>query len=103
MSDAAERPPPGILIGYARVSTEDQDLSLQLDALVKAVEDKSDQLATLLQDSGVDFRRFVEVFRRALIQNEDLLRADAGSLLQSCMNACTDGLLPVSLDLEILP
>ena len=66
----------------------------RIDALVKAVEDKSDQLATLLQDSGVDFRRFVEVFRRALIQNEDLLRADAGSLLQSCMNACTDGLLP---------
>lgn len=32
MSEAAK----GLLIGYARVSTEDQDLTLQIDALVKA-------------------------------------------------------------------
>lgn len=29
-------PPKGLLIGYARVSTEDQDLALQRDALIKA-------------------------------------------------------------------
>lgn len=64
------------------------------EALVKAVEAKSDQLSTLLEDSGIRFSKFVEVFRRALIQNPDILRADAGSIIQSCMNACTDGLLP---------
>ncbi len=66
----------------------------RIDALITAVEGKSEQLQTLLGDSGIPFKKFVEVFRRALIQNPDILRADAGSIIQACINACTDGLLP---------
>lgn len=64
------------------------------DALVQAVMDRNKELKALLKDSGIEFDRFVEVFRRALIQNPDLLLADGGSVIQACMNACTDGLLP---------
>lgn len=66
----------------------------RMEALLTAVEARSEQFVTLLEDSGITFRRFLEVFRRALIQNPDLLLADAGSVIQACMNACTDGLLP---------
>lgn len=64
------------------------------DALIKAVESRSKEFRTLLRESGIDFERFVEVFRRALIQSPDLLLADAGSVIKACMDACTDGLLP---------
>lgn len=66
----------------------------KMDALIHAVQDRASQLETLLRDSGISFDRFVEVFRRALIRNPDLMEADAASVIEACMNACTDGLLP---------
>lgn len=71
----------------------------RMDALLTAVDARSSQLVTLLQHSGVDFDRFREVFRRALIKGQEkaetnLLLADAGSVIQACIDACTVGLLP---------
>lgn len=71
----------------------------RMDALVKAVESRENALVTLLGQSGIGFDRFVEVFRRALIKGAEkwatnLLRADAGSVIQACIDACTAGLLP---------
>ena len=39
-------------------------------------------LQTLLKDTGISFEQFVEVFRRALMQNPDLVKVEAGSVLQ---------------------
>lgn len=78
-------------------SQEDSAASAQrkrMDALIAAVQQRADQLSVLLRDTGIPFDKFVEVFRRALIKNPDLLRADAGSVIEACINACTDGLLP---------
>lgn len=71
----------------------------RMDALFAAVEQRSDILVTLLADTGISFDRFKAVFRRALIKgqenpNTDLLLADAGSVVQSCIDCCTAGLLP---------
>lgn len=66
----------------------------RMDALIQAVQSRSDQLVILLDQSGITFERFVEVFRRALINDPSLVAADAASVVQACINACTDGLLP---------
>lgn len=56
-------PPKGFLIGYARVSTEDQDLTLQLDALTKAGVNPSRVYKE--KASGADDERpaFIAMFR----------------------------------------
>lgn len=66
----------------------------KVDALLHAVETRSEMLRTLLGDTGIEFERFVEVFRRALIRNPELLECDSASVVEACINACTDGLLP---------
>ena len=66
----------------------------RMDKLLAAVDQRSQMLRTLLEDTGVTFERFVEVIRRALIRNPDLVMADAGSVIEACINAATDGLLP---------
>jgi recombination protein RecT len=66
----------------------------RMDALLVAVESRHDMLVKLLADTGITFDRFMAVFRRALIKNPDLLLCDAGSVVEACINACTDGLLP---------
>lgn len=71
----------------------------RMDALIGAVEQRADMLKALLADTGITFEKFVEVFRRALIRGAanpatDLMRADAPSVIEACINACTDGLLP---------
>lgn len=66
----------------------------RMDMLLHAVESRQDMLVKLLAETGITFDRFLEVFRRALIRNPDLIDADAASVVEACINACTDGLLP---------
>lgn len=71
----------------------------RMDALMAAVEARAEMLEKLLADTGISFSRFLEVFRRAIIRGQgkdttNLLLADAGSVIEACINACTDGLLP---------
>lgn len=66
----------------------------RLDAMVEQLDKRKDQLATLLHDAGIQAKQFTEVFRRALMKDPDLLSCDAGSLIQACVDAATDGLLP---------
>lgn len=66
----------------------------RMDMLLTAVESRQDMLVKLLADTGITFDRFLEVFRRALIRDPDLVEADAASVVEACINACTDGLLP---------
>lgn len=71
----------------------------RMNFLVKQVENRGEQLVTLLKGSGISLDRFVEVFRRAMIKGAEkdatnLLLADAGSVIQACIDACTAGVLP---------
>lgn len=66
----------------------------RMDQVLAAVDARADMLRTLLEGTGISFERFTEVIRRALIRNPDLIEADGGSLIEACINAATDGLLP---------
>lgn len=66
----------------------------RMDALITALETRSAMLRTLLNDTGISFEQFVEVFRRALMQNPDLVKVEAGSVIKACIDAATDGLKP---------
>lgn len=71
----------------------------KMGVLIAEVQKRGPELKTLLRESGIDFDRFVEVFRRALIKGQDnpntnLLLADAASVIRACIDACTAGVLP---------
>lgn len=83
----------------AKATSPAEKQRARMESLVAAVQGRSAQLKTLLADTGIPFERFVEVFRRALIKGAEnpatnLLLADAGSVIQACMDACTAGVLP---------
>lgn len=83
----------------ARPPSQAEQQRARMDFLVKQVESRGEQLVTLLKGSGISLDRFVEVFRRAMIKGAEkeatnLLLADAGSVIQACIDACTAGVLP---------
>lgn len=66
----------------------------RLDKFMAALDLRQQQLGTLLSDSGIDPKRFLEVARRALALDPGLVQHDHGALMQAFVNAATDGLLP---------
>lgn len=78
----------------AKAPTKAEAQKQRMEMLLHAVESRQEMLVKLLADTGITFDRFLEVFRRALIRNPDLIEADAASVVEACINACTDGLLP---------
>lgn len=82
-----------------RQETDAERQRRRMTELMAHVEQRSDMLVTLLKETGISFDRFREVLRRAIIKgqenpNTNLLLADAGSVIQACIDACTAGLLP---------
>lgn len=105
MTDADTHPnappqePPADKLPATRELTDAEKQRARMEALLQAVDQRADMLRTLLRETGITYERFVEVFRRAIIRGQakpqtNLLRADAGSVIEACINACTDGLLP---------
>lgn len=66
----------------------------RLDSFMGALEQRNDQLATLLSDSNVDPKVFLENARRAFMRTPDLLNCDAASVIESFINCATDGVKP---------
>lgn len=75
----------------------------RLDAFMGELEKRNAQLTTLLSDSNVDPKKFLEVARRAFMRNPDLLKCDAASLIESFINAANDGLLPDGRQGAVVP
>lgn len=78
----------------AKAPTAAEKQRVRMDKVLDAVDARGDMLRKLLAGTGITFERFTEVIRRALIRNPDLIAADGGSLIEACINAATDGLLP---------
>lgn len=84
-----EQKPTGILIGYARVSTEDQDLSLQMDALAKAGVDPGRVYKEKASGANEDRPAFIACFKalRAgdtlVVWKLDRLGRNLGRLIQT--------------------
>lgn len=75
----------------------------RMDAFLAALDSRQEMLKTLLGESGIDYARFVEVVRRALIKNPDLVKCTAASFVEAAINACTDRLLPDGRQGAIVP
>lgn len=91
MSDAPESENTNL---PAKTETPAEKQRKRMDALITTLETRSTMLRTLLNDTGISFEQFVEVFRRALMQNPDLVKVEAGSVIKACIDAATDGLKP---------
>lgn len=74
--------------------TPAQKQKQRLDQFMGLLEKRSQDLATLLSDSGVDPKVFLAVARRALQNNPDILNCTSASILKAFIDAATDGLAP---------
>lgn len=74
--------------------TPAQKQKARLDSFMGAVEKRQDQLSTLLSDSGVDPKLFLEACRRALMRDPDLVNTDPAAFIQAALNCAADGLIP---------
>jgi len=66
----------------------------RLDQFMGAIEKRQDQIGTLLADSGIDPRLFLETCRRSLMRDPDLINCDPASFIQAALNCAADGLVP---------
>lgn len=66
----------------------------RLDQFMGAIEKRQDQIGTLLADSGIDPRLFLETCRRSLMRDPELINCDPGSFIQAALNCAADGLVP---------
>jgi len=75
-------------------ATPAQRQKARLDAFMGAIEKRQDQIGTLLADSGVDPRLFLETCRRALMRDPELVNTDPAAFIQAALNCAADGLVP---------
>ncbi len=66
----------------------------RLDQFMGAIEKRQDQIGTLLSDSGIDPRLFLETCRRSLMRDPELVNCDPASFIQAALNCAADGLVP---------
>lgn len=75
-------------------ATPAQRQKARLDAFMGAIEKRQDQIGTLLADSGIEPRLFLETCRRALMRDPELVNTDAAAFIQAALNCAADGLVP---------
>lgn len=83
---ASERP--------AEPMTPAQQQRTRLDQFMSAVEKRADQIGTLLADSNIEPKLFLETCRRALMRDAELINANPASFIQAALNCAADGLVP---------
>lgn len=66
----------------------------RLDQFMGAIEKRQDQIGTLLADSGIEPRLFLETCRRSLMRDPELINCDPASFIQAALNCAADGLVP---------
>lgn len=74
--------------------TPAQKQRARLDQFMGAIEKRQDQIGTLLADSGIDPRLFLETCRRSLMRDPELVNCEPASFIQAALNCAADGLVP---------
>lgn len=74
--------------------TNAQRQKAKLEKFMGAVAARSDQFGTLLADSNIDPKLFIETCRRAIMRDAELMDCDPASFIQSALNCAGDGLIP---------